>query len=222
MDSVPKMKSVLREYVFLKIPRPHLLLIANINVKMLTKSVLMANAGISVKSTIYVPVKDILTVLITITAIALVLVLQDPNVKLLTIATKECFVKREAVSQNLNVIMTKTAKERIKSATVESVLCVQNNVYKILIVKMGYFVRITCALIVDIVINVPVAILVAKWDAKRTNAIKMKIAKKTARFARTMNADEVATLSGNVNFMSFAVRECVNTKNVRDRAHAAD
>ena len=221
MDSVPKMKFVLREYVFLKNLRL-LLLVVKINVKMLTKSVLMANAGISVKSTIYVPVKDSLTVLITIPAIALVLVLQDLNVKPLKIATTECFVKREAVSQNLNVIMTKSVKERIKSATVESVLCVQKNVYKILIVKMGYFVRITRALIVDIVINVPVAIPVAKWDVKRTNAIKMKIAKKTARFAITMNADEVATLSGNVNFMSFAVRECVNTKNVRDRAHAAD
>ena len=107
MDSVPKMKSVLREYVFLKNLRL-LLLVVKINVKMLIKSVLMANAGISVKSTIYVPVKHILTVLIAITAIASVFVLQDPTVKLLTIATKECFVKREAVSQNLNVIMTKT------------------------------------------------------------------------------------------------------------------
>ena len=120
MDSVPKMKFVLREYVFLKNLRL-LLLVVKINVKMLTKSVLMANAGISVKSTIYVPVKDSLTVLITITAIALVLVLQDLNVKPLKIATTECFVKREAVSQNLNVIMTKSVKERIKSATVESV-----------------------------------------------------------------------------------------------------
>jgi len=216
------MKSVLREYVLLKNLRTLQLLVAKINVKMPTKSVLMVNAGTNVKSTIYAHVKEILTVLITIPAIAMVLVLQDSNVTILTIATKECFAKREAVSKNLNVIMTKSAKERIKYATVENVLCVQKNVSKILIVKMGYFVRITCALTVGIVINAPVAILVAKWDAKRTNANKMKIAKKTARLARTMNADEDAALNGIVNFMNFAVREYVNTKNVRDRAHAAD
>ena len=117
--------------------------------------------------------------------------------------------------------MTETVKEKIKYAIIENVLYVQKNVNKILIVKMAFFVRITCALIVGIVINAPVTLPVAKWDAKRTNANKMKIAKKTARFATTMNADVVAALSGIVNFMNFAVREYVNTKNVRDRAHAA-
>jgi hypothetical protein len=92
VDSVPKMKSVLRECVLLKSLRPHRLLIANINVKKLTKSVLMVNAGTNVKSTTYVSVKEILTVLITITAITMVLVLHNENVKILAIATKECFV----------------------------------------------------------------------------------------------------------------------------------
>lgn len=44
--------------------------------KMLMKSVLMVNVGTNVKSTTYVPVKKILTVLMAITAIAMVLVLQ--------------------------------------------------------------------------------------------------------------------------------------------------
>ena len=92
VDSVPRMKSVLRECVFLKNLRPQILLIVNTNAKMLTKSVLMVNAGTNAKSTTYVPVKKILTVLITITAIPMVLVLQGPNVKILRIATKECFV----------------------------------------------------------------------------------------------------------------------------------
>jgi hypothetical protein len=118
--------------------------------------------------------------------------------------------------------MMGTVKERIKYAIVENVLRFQKNVYKILIVKIVFFVRITCVLIVGIVINAPVALPVAKWVAKRTNANKMKIAKKTARFAKIMNADEVAALSGIVSFMNFAGREYVNIKNVRGRAHAAD
>ena len=92
MDSVPKMKSVLREFVFKKNLLTHRLLIVSTDVKMLMKFVLMVNAGINVKSTTYVPVKKILTVLMTITAIAMVLVLQYPNVSTLTIATKECYV----------------------------------------------------------------------------------------------------------------------------------
>ena len=118
--------------------------------------------------------------------------------------------------------MTETVKKSIKYAIVDNVFCVEKNACTILIVKMGFFVKITCALIVDIVINVPVALLVAKWVVKRTRAEKTKIAKKTARFAKTMNADEVAALSGIVNFMNFAAREYVNIKNVRGRAHAAD
>jgi hypothetical protein len=100
--------------------------------------------------------------------------------------------------------MTENVEESIKYAIVENVFCVEKNACKILIVKMGFFVRITCALIVGIVINAPVSLPVAKGVAKRTNANKMKIAKKTARFAKTMNADEDAVLSGTVNFMNFA------------------
>ena len=92
MDSVPKMKSVLREFVFEKNLLTHRFLVVNTDAKMLIKFVLMVNAGINVKTTTYVPVKKILTVLMTITAIAMVLVLQCPNVSTLTIATKECYV----------------------------------------------------------------------------------------------------------------------------------
>ena len=60
--------------------------------KMPMKSVLMVNVGTSVKSKIYVPVNMILTVLMAITAIAMVLVLQNPNVNTLMSAMKECYV----------------------------------------------------------------------------------------------------------------------------------
>ena len=77
MDSVPKMKSVLREYVFLKNPRPHLLLVAKINVKMLTKSVLMGNAGTSVKSTIYALASPLKIARDINTAILVIVVIQE-------------------------------------------------------------------------------------------------------------------------------------------------
>ena len=125
------------------------------------------------------------------------------------------------MSKNLNVITTENVKKKIKYAIIGNVLYVQKNANKILIVTMAFSVRITCALIVGLVINAPLALPVAKWDAKRTNANKLKIAKKTARFAKTINVDVVAALSGIVNFMNFVVTVYVNTKNVRDIAHAA-
>ena len=64
------------------------------------------------------------------------------------------------------------------------------------------------------------ALPVAKWDAKRTNVNKMKIAKKTERFAKRINVDVVAALSGIVTFMNFVVRVYVNTKNVSYIAYA--
>ena len=60
--------------------------------KMPMKSVLMVNVGTNVKSTTCVPVKMILTVLMAITAIAMALALQHPNVNTLMSATKECYV----------------------------------------------------------------------------------------------------------------------------------
>ena len=86
---------------------------------------------------------------------------------------------------------------------------------------MGIFVRITFVLNVGMVINAPVVLSVVKWDAKRTNAEKTKTAKKTVRCARTMNVDEVAALSGIVNFMNFVLEDNVNTKNAEGRAPAA-
>ena len=118
------------------------------------------------------------------------------------------------MSKNLNVISTENVKKKIKYAIMGNVLYVQKNVNKILIVTMAFFVRITCALIAGLVINAPVALPVAKWDAKRTNVNKIKIAKKKERFAKRINVDVVAALSGIVNFMNFVVRVYVNTKNV--------
>ena len=92
MDSVPKMKSVLREFVFEKNLLTHRFLVVNTDAKMLIKFVLMVNAGINVKSTTYVPVKMILTVPMAITAISMGLALQHPNVNTLMSATKECYV----------------------------------------------------------------------------------------------------------------------------------
>ena len=125
------------------------------------------------------------------------------------------------MSKNLNVIMTENVKKKIKFAIIGNVLYVQKNANKTLIVTMAFFVRITCALIAGLVINASVALPVAKWGAKRTNVNKIKIARKTERFAKTINVDAVAALSGIVNFMNFVVRVYVNTKNVRDIAHAA-
>ena len=125
------------------------------------------------------------------------------------------------MSRNLNVTTTENVKKKIKYAIMGNVLYVQKNVNKILIVTMAFFVRITCALIAGLVINASVALPVAKWGAKRTNVNKIKIARKTERFAKTINVDAVAALSGIVNFMNFVVRVYVNTKNVRDIAHAA-
>ena len=124
------------------------------------------------------------------------------------------------MSKNLNVIATENVKKKIKYAIMGNVLCVQKNVNKILIVTMAFFVRITCALIVGLVINAPLALPVAKWDAKGTNVNKMKIAKKTERFAKTINVDVVAALSGIVTFMNFVVRVYVNIKNVSYIAYA--
>ena len=125
------------------------------------------------------------------------------------------------MSKNINVIATENVKKKIKYAIMGNVLYVQKNVNKILIVTMAFSVRIACAVIVGLVINAPLAPPVAKWDAKRTNVNKIKIAKKTERFAKRINVDVVAALSGIVNFMNFVVRVYVNTKNVRDIAHAA-
>ena len=70
------------------------------------------------------------------------------------------------MSKNLNVISTENVKKKIKCVIIGNVLYVQKNVNKILIVTMAFFVRITCALIVGLVINAPLALPVAKWDAK--------------------------------------------------------
>ena len=86
------MKSVLKEFVLKKNLLIHRLLIVNTDVKMSMKFVLMVNAGTNVKSTTYVTVKMILPVLMAITAIAMVLALQHPNVNTLMSAKKECYV----------------------------------------------------------------------------------------------------------------------------------
>ena len=92
MDSVPKMKSVLKEFVLKKNLLIHRLLIVNTDANMLMKFVLMVNAGTNAKSTTYVPVNKILTALMAITAILMVIALQHPNVNTLMSATKECYV----------------------------------------------------------------------------------------------------------------------------------
>ena len=76
MDSVPKMKFVLREYVFLKNLRL-LLLVVKINVKMLTKSVLMGNAGTNVRSTIYALASPLKIARDINTAILVIVVIQE-------------------------------------------------------------------------------------------------------------------------------------------------
>ena len=89
MDFAPTMKSVLREYVFLKNLHSRVFLAVKINVQIKTKYVLMANVETNVKSTTYVIARAILIVLFTITAMIMVLAYRCPNVKGLKIVTRE-------------------------------------------------------------------------------------------------------------------------------------
>ena len=220
MDFVPKIKSVLREYVFLKNLYCQVLLAVKINVKIQTKYVLMANVEANVKSTTYVIARAILTVLFTITAMIMVLAYRCLNANGLKIVKRECFVKMNGVSWNPGVVTKKIVKDRMKCAIIANVFHVPKNVHKMLIVTTGIFVRIIDVLNAGSTTNAAMVTIAVKWDAKRTNVSKMKIAKKMGKFAKTKNADTFAKPSGIATFTSFAMEVYAHIRNVIGTVHA--
>ena len=124
------------------------------------------------------------------------------------------------VPWNPGVAPKNTVKDRMKCAIMENVFHVPKSVHKILIVTTGIFVRIRDVLNVGLIINAAMVTIVEKWDVKRTNASKIKIAKKMGKFAETINANKFAKLSGIATFTSFAMEEYAPIRNVVGTVHA--
>ena len=91
MDSVLKMKYVLREFVFEKSLQTHSFPAVRTNVKMLIKFVLMANAGTNVKYTIYALANPLKIALDINTALSVNVLIQE-DVLAVAPVTKDSFV----------------------------------------------------------------------------------------------------------------------------------
>ena len=91
VDYAPMMKSVLKEYVFLRNLHSQILLVVKINAKMLTMYVRMVNAETSARCTIYV-LANRTQIALDINTVILALVDFHRNVLRTTIALKEWFV----------------------------------------------------------------------------------------------------------------------------------
>ena len=153
-------------------------------------------------------------------AIVLVVAKLTSSANIHEIARKEWLVKKELASKCINVAETKNVTESMRYVIVENVFHVSKNVQLILIVTTGIFVRIIDVLSAGLITNAAMVTIAVKWDAKRTNVSKMKIAKKMGKFAKTKNADTFAKPSGIATFTSFAMEVYAHIRNVIGTVHA--
>ena len=136
MDSVPKMKSVLREFVFEKNLLTHSFLAVKTNVKMLIKFVLMVNAGTNVKYTIYALANHLKIALDINTALSVNVLIQEDVLATAPVTKDSCVVMSTACLKNVLRMKIVTMRyQRIIISVLINLVC-QENVQLMMIARI--------------------------------------------------------------------------------------